>query len=212
MMTRRFALAALLLAIASAGCGKELVVGGQKHVEATGTGDGTPEGGASGSRAPSYDRLDAVPSLAAAAGRAQGTITFDATVEVGTWAGGYVPLTPAPATVTVKIDGSDTVHIAAGDVPPGRYSHVRVNFTRIQANVTGGLVIGGTNVTGLLTVPLPPGTDVLVETGSADLGSPSASAHVLVDLDASAWLGTADPTTRLISPTAVATALKLRTY
>jgi hypothetical protein len=44
------------------------------------------------------------------------------------------------------------------------------------------------------------------------LGSPSASAHVLVDLDASAWLGTADPTTRLISPTAVATALKLRTY
>src|SRR4029079_13550920 len=81
MMKRRLALAALLLAMTAAGCGKELVVGGQKPVEASGTGDGTPEGGASPSRAPAYDRLVGGPSLAATA-RAQGTITFDAKVEV----------------------------------------------------------------------------------------------------------------------------------
>jgi len=211
-MKRRFALAALLLAMTAAGCGKELVVGGQKHVEAGGTGDGTPEGGASGSRSPSYARLAASRSLAAVAGRAQGTITFDAKVEVGTWAGGYLPLTPAPATVTVRIDGSDTVHIAAGDVPVGSYTHARVTFTRVEVNVTGGLVIGGANVTGLLTVPVPPGTSILVENGAIDLGSPNASARLLVELDASAWLGTANPTTRLISATSFATAVKLRAY
>lgn len=211
-MRWRFARAALLLALATAGCGKELVVGGQKHVDASGTGDGTPEGSASRSLAPSYARLGDGPSSAlAVAGRAQGTITFDAKVEVATSTGAYEPLSPSLATVTVAIDGSDSVHIAAGDVPVGSYTRVRVTFTRVQANVTGGLVIGGGSVTGLISVALLPGESVVVER-TVDLGSPGASARLLVDLDASAWLGAANPATRLVAAATFRDAVKLRAY
>lgn len=211
MMRSRFALAALLLATSTAGCGKELVVGGQKHVESTGTGDGTPEGAAS--KAPAYARApaDRAGLAAAVAGRAQGTLSFDARVEVGTSGGAFVPLSPAPATVTVKIDGSDSVHIAAGDVPVGSYTAARVTFTRVQANVTGGLVIGGTSVTGLVNVALLPGESVVVER-AVSLGSPGASVWLLVDLDASAWLAAANPATRLVASATFRDAVKLRTY
>ncbi|HEV7590140.1 MAG TPA: hypothetical protein VGO40_18625 [Longimicrobium sp.] len=203
-MRARFALAALLLAMATAGCGKELVVGGQKPVDAAGTGDGTPEGSAS--KAPAYARL---AGSGAAARRPQGTITFDARVDLLTARGQSAQLSPAPATVTVKVDGSDSVHIAAGEVPVGRYTAARVTFTRVQANVTGGLVIGGVNVTGLVNVGLLPGESVVVER-AVDLGSPSASARLLVDLDASAWLSAANA--RVVAPSAFQSAVKIRTY
>jgi hypothetical protein len=211
MMRSRLTRAALLLALAAAGCGKELVVGGQKHVDAGGTGDGTPEGSASASRAPAYARLGDGPSRDLAAVRAQGSITFDARVEVGTGAAGYVPLSPSPATVTVRIDGSDSVHIAAGNVPAGTYTRARVTFNRVEANVTGGLVIGGTSVTGLISVPLAPGESVVVEQ-AVNLGGSETSARLLVDLDASAWLAAANPTTRVVTPSAFGTAVKLRAY
>jgi len=204
-MRASYALAALLLAMTTAGCGKELVVGGQKHVDAAGTGDGTPEGSAY--KAPAYARLTGPD---AAAVRAQGTITFAARVEVLTAGGQSAQLSPSPAPVTVKIDGSDSVHIAAGDVPVGRYTAVRVTFTQVQANVTGGLVIGGVNVTGLVSVGIP-GESVVVAR-AVDLGSPGVGARVLVDLDASAWLSTANPATRVVASSIFQSAVQIRTY
>jgi hypothetical protein len=203
-MRARCALAALLLAMTTAGCGKELVVGGQKHVDAAGTGDGTPEGSAS--KAPAYARL-AGPEAAAL--RAQGTITFTARVELITDAGHVEQLGPAK-TATVKIDGSDSVHVASGDVPVGRYTAARVTFTGVQANVTGGLVIGGVSVTGLVSVGIP-GESVVVER-AVDLGSPGASARLLVELDASAWLSAANPATRVVASSTFQSAVKIRTY
>jgi hypothetical protein len=203
-MRARYALAALLLAMTTAGCGKELVVGGQKHVDAAGTGDGTPEGSAS--KAPAYARL-AGPEAAAL--RAQGTITFTAQVALITDAGRVEQL-GSTKTATVKIDGSDSVHIASGDVPSGRYIAARVTFTSVQANVTGGLVIGGVGVTGLVNVGLP-GESVVVER-AVDLGSPGASARLLVDLDASAWLPAANPATRVVASSTFQSAVKIRTY
>jgi hypothetical protein len=206
----RCAAAALLLVMGLGGCGKEVVVGGQKHVDTGATGDGTPEGSASGSRSPSFAMTPA-PSTLAPSTRAQGTITFDAKVSLVTTDGGVVPLGSAPATVTVRIDGGDTVRIAAGDVAPARYTAARVTFTRVQANVTGGLVIGGIGLTGLLDVSILPG-DSLVVQRAVDLGGADADARLLVDLDASAWLGTANPATRLIAAAAFRDAVKLRTY
>jgi hypothetical protein len=207
MMRTRIALAALLLAMTTAGCGKELVAGGQKHVDAAGTGDGTPEGSAS--KAPAYDLVPGGDSPLAAA-RAQGTVTFTAKVEVATAGGAYVPLSSAPATVVVKIDGSDSVHVAAGNVPAGSYTRVRVTFTGVQANVTGGLVIGGVGVTGLVSVGAA-GESVIVER-AVSLGSPSADVRLLIDLDASAWLGTANPVTKVVASSTFQGAVKIRTY
>lgn len=203
-MRARTALALLLVMVAP-GCGKELVVGGEKHVDARSTGDGTPEGSAS--MAPAFNRTAADgPSLAAA--RAQGTIIYAARVELLTADGAAVALGPqTPA--TVKIDGSDTVTVVAGDVPVQSYTGVRVTFPSVNANVAGGLVIGGVSLTGNVTVGT--GEAVVVER-AVDLGSPSASVRLLIDLDASAWLPAANPTTRVVASSVFQSAVKIRTY
>lgn len=207
----RSAAAALLLMLGLAGCGKEVVVGGQKHVDTGATGDGTPEGSASGTRAPSFAKALSGGIAAAVAGRAQGTITFDARVSLLASGVGAVPLGSSPATATVRIDGSDTVRVATGAVPTARYTAVRVTFTRVQANVTGGLVLGGVGATGLFTVSILPGDSIVVER-AVDLGAPDADTRLLVDLDASAWLGTANPLTRLVAAATFRDAVKVRTY
>jgi hypothetical protein len=205
----RWAAAALLLSVGLAGCAKEVVVGGEKHVDTRATGDGTPEGGASGSRAAAYELA---PSLAAAvAGRAQGTITFDAKVSLVSSGGAVVPLSSAPVTAAVRIDGSDTVAVASGDVPAARYTAVRVAFTRVQANVTSGLVIGGASVTGLIDVSITAGDSVVVAR-AVDLGPPEADVRLLIDLDASAWLSAANPVTRIVAAATFRDAVKVRTY
>ncbi|HEX8242201.1 MAG TPA: hypothetical protein VF541_01850 [Longimicrobium sp.] len=209
-MHARGAAAALLLMLALGGCGKEVVVGGQKHVDTRATGDGTPEGSASSNRAPAFARSPSGAIAGAVAGRAQGTLTFDAKVALVASGGTAVPLGP-PATTTVRIDGSDTVAVVSGNVPAARYTAVRVTFTRVQANVTGGLLLGGVGATGLFTVSILPGDSIVVER-AVDLGAEEASARVLVDLDASAWLGTADPLTRLVAAATFRDAVKVRTF
>ena len=205
----RGAAAALLLVMAMGGCGKEVLVGGQKHVDTSATGDGTPEGNAS--RVPAFALApgDGPNAATAIAGRAQGTIAFDARMSLVTPGGDVVPL--GPASTTVRIDGGDTIHLALLGVPAATYTAARITFTRVQANVTGGLVIGGTSVTGLLSVSILPGDSIVVER-AVDLGAPEADVHLLVDLDASAWLGAANPVTRLVAAATFRDAVKVRTY
>ncbi|HYJ77998.1 MAG TPA: hypothetical protein VEW03_00150, partial [Longimicrobiaceae bacterium] len=182
---------ALLLVLGVAGCGKEVVVGGQKEVDAHATGDGTPEG--------SPARLDASrtlvfadgPSATHIAGRAQGTVSFDARVSLV--AGGSAQVN-GPASATVRIDGHDSVRVARGRVTAAGYTAVRVVFTRVTTNVTGGLVIGGVGLTGQVDVFIAPGDSIVVER-AVSLGGEEEDVRVLVDLDASAWLSAANPAT-----------------
>ncbi|MBV9109584.1 MAG: hypothetical protein JO306_09275 [Gemmatimonadetes bacterium] len=210
MNTTRAGAALLMVMLGLSGCGKEVVVGGEKHVDTSATGDGTPEGSANPSKAPRYALSPGGDPLAAVAGRAQGTIDFTARVSLVASTGQVVPL-DGFAMATVRIDGSDTVHLSSANVPAARYTAVRVAFTQVRANVTSGLVIGSTNVTGQLTVVIPAGDSLVVER-SVDLGAPSADVRLLVDLDASAWLKAADPVTRLIPAATFRDAVKVRTY
>lgn len=197
----------MLLLAALAGCSKELVVGGYKQVDGNATGDGTSEGG-SPNRAPSFTRLGDGTQLAAA--RAQGTIAFDAKVSLVTSDGRVAPLGSA-TTSTVRIDGGDTVRVASANVPAGRYTTVRVAFTRVQANVTGGLTVGGIAFTGLANVTLAPGDSIVVQR-AVDLGGSTASTRLLIDLDASAWLPSVDRVSRLVPSATFRDAVKVRTY
>ena len=200
----------LLLLLGTAGCGKELVVGGQKEVETHATGDGTPEGAASASRAPALALAPAGGPLAThIAGRAQGTVTFDATVEVIAAPGGAQPAGGSAGEV-VRLDGHDTTLVARVRVPEGSYTAVRVTFTRVTANVTSGLVIGGINLTGQVNVAAPAG-GIVVER-PVSLGGPEEDVRVLIDLDASAWLLAATPATRVVAATAFQNAVKIRTF
>lgn len=205
-MSRLCALAALGAALLVGGCGKDLVVGGQRDVDTYATGDGTPEGGAAPAPAlaPSLARAPGGPAATHVAGRAQGTVAFDATVEL---VEGGAREGAGSGTATVRIDGHDTVLVARGRVPEARYTAVRVTFTRVQASVASGLVIGGVNLTGLVTVAIAPGAGLVVERPIGNLGDDD---DLLIDLDASAWLSAANPATRLVPGAAFSGAVKVR--
>ncbi|HEX8696718.1 MAG TPA: hypothetical protein VF746_30145 [Longimicrobium sp.] len=206
-MRTKHALLALLLLTGAAGCGKEVLVGGQKDVETRATGDGTPEGG-SPSRAAAYALAPGGPATTHIAGRAQGTITFDARVELVS-ATGAAEDAGGPASATVRIDGHDSVFVARGSVPGDQYATVRVTFTRVTASVTSGLVIGGIDVTGVVNVSILPGSSIVVER-QVDLGGPDEDVDLLVDLDASAWLGATNPATRIVAAAAFQSAVKVK--
>ncbi len=198
--------AALLLALAAGGCGKDVVVGGQKDVEASATGDATPEGGspsrqsgAAFSLAPDGPRLDHAP------GRAQGTLTADVQVELVA-SGATFALNDAPTRVTMQIDGDDSVRVALRGAPEVAYTGVRLTFTRVQAEVASGLVIGGVSVTGTVSVAIA--GSVVVER-SVPMPEATRDYAVLIDLDASAWLSAANPASRIVTAAAFSNAVKV---
>lgn len=196
-------LAALLAGMmALAGCGRELVGGGQRDVDAVATGDGTS--GGSPSMAPVFASAPAGPSFQA--NGIGGTITFDARVSL-VRGGSADPL--GPGTATVLVNGRDTVTVVSGRVSRVEYPTARVVFTRVTANVTGGLVIGGATLTGQVTVGIAPGDSIVVER-PVNLGDADDDATLLIDLDASAWLALANPVTRIVPSAAFQSAVKLR--
>ncbi|HEX2076863.1 MAG TPA: hypothetical protein VHG08_04115 [Longimicrobium sp.] len=196
-------LAALLAGMtALAGCGRELVGGGQRNVDAAATGDGTGSGSAG--LAQRYAVAPGGGGVFQANGIG-GTITFDARVYLVRNAQ-PVPLN-GPATATVRADGRDTVAVASGRVPEVEYPTARVVFTRVTGNVTGGLVIGGVSLTGQVSVAI---ADSVVVERPVDLGDADDDATLLIDLDASAWLQAANPVTRIVPAAAFQGAVKLR--
>jgi hypothetical protein len=208
-MTAKHAFLAFLLLLGAAGCGKEVVVGGQKDVDTYATGDGTPEGGASPSLAPALSLAPGGPLTSHIAGRAQGTVSFRAKVALVGAAGGRADVFRTPASALVRIDGHDTTFVAGGRVREDSYVGVRVTFTEVMANVTGGLVIGGVNVTGAVNVAV--GDSVVVERQVA-LGGNDDDVRLLVDLDASAWLSATSPLNRIVPAAAFQNAEKVRTF
>lgn len=201
MRTKRCAAALAALTMFLAACSGELVGGGQRDVDARATGDGT--GGGSASLAPRYSLADG--GTAFQANGISGTISFDAKVVL--MRGGSAELIGTGSNRVVAANGSDTVQVAAATVAAVDYPTARVTFTRVQANVTSGLNVGGINVTGQVNIAL--GDSVVVEM-PVDLGDEDEDATLLIDLDASAWLAATNPATRVVAASAFAAAVKLR--
>lgn len=186
-MFRGGSIMALALALVAAGCGKELVAGGYRDVDAVATGDGTPQS----SGRPSTGAVHAVVPLvwsrtALAAAQPQGTISFDARMSLVSQDGEVVPLTRTGTAAQVRIEGTDTALVATGRVQAVSYTRARVVFTRVTANVTGGLSVGGISLTGIVNVGIAPGDSVVVEAPIAMAASGKQT--LVVDLDASDWL------------------------
>ena len=204
MKTMRSLAALLAGTMALSGCARELVGGGAREVDARATGDGTS--GASPSMAPAYAVAPGAAPVFQANG-ISGTITFDARVSL-VRSGQATPLN-GTATGTVSVNGHDTVTVVSGRVDDVDFPVARVVFTRVTANVTGGLLIGGVGLTGQVNVGIAPGDSVVVEM-PVDLGDPDDDATLLIDLDASAWLFAANPATRLVAASVFRSAVKLR--
>lgn len=192
-----------LLAAALAGCSGELVGGGQRDVDAMATGGG----GAGSARSPAQSRsAPAVGPVVFQSGTATGTLRVEARVSL------VRASTPAPVgtgSATVRVDGGDTARIASGRVPRGGYDAARVVFTRVTADVGGGLTVGGVELTGRVDVGIAPGDSVVVEMPVA-VAAGGSPVRLLVELDAATWLRAADPFTRTVPPAAFRGAVRLR--
>lgn len=197
--------AALLAAITVLpACSGELVGGGARDADAYATGDGTGPGG-SPSLAP-RQAISPGGGVVFQASGITGTIGFDARVSLARL-GSVEPVATAEGAV-VPANASDTVRLGGSELDEGAFPTARVVFTRVTANVTGGLVIGGTGLTGRVDVAI---ADSVVVEVPVNVSAGSGDVELLVDLDASAWLAAANPLTRTVSAAAFQAAVKVRT-
>lgn len=199
-MTRPTRLALVLALLASAACGREVVGGGQKEVETVAVGDATPDGSASRATLASTAPLPRAMSSAAVP---LGTLSFTATASLVAEDGGVVPVTDGPRQVAVRLDGADRATLSRRTVPDASYVRARVVFSRVTADVAGGVP----GVAGAVRVNIPTGDSVVVERAVA-IPAGSARAVLVVDLDASRWLVGA--VGGLVSPGTFAAAVRLR--
>lgn len=97
----------------------------------------------------------------------------------------------------MRIDGRDTVRLTSGKVSRASYDRVRIVFTRVEADVTSGLVIGGVTITGRVGVAIAPRDSIVVER-PVSLGGQGDDVRLLVDLDAHAWLASTSVVARIV--------------
>jgi len=93
----------------------------------------------------------------------------------------------------LPIDGSEERLLKIQLTPEDRYTEVRLIFTQVTANVVGGLpVVGDVSVDLASNLTVSRVLDL-------DL-SDDEEVDLVVDLNAPAWLQTADPVTRMVDP------------
>ena len=185
----------LLLAVA--GCGQELLAGGQTEGEVSAVVTDDPGSAAPGRQA---SRRAGGPEPTLFGGTIvvpQGTVEVDGSVTIVRQDGAEVPLSSGSSSVSVRIAAADSGTLARRRVSAGSHTRARITFTRVEANVTGGLTVGpGIQVTGRVRVAL---TEPLVLEVPVQLEVREDGIHRLViDLNASDWLMAVDPVLRTV--------------
>ena len=204
MMLRRISgLAPLALLLALAGCGQELTAGGQREGEVSAVLIDDP-----GAPAPNRSPTRSGASFSTSRARIPtGTVNVQATVTLVSERGGAQELVTQAGGGTVDLGSTSKTLLARADISSIRYTLARVEFTRVQANVTGGLLVGGLDLTGAVSVALP--QPVVVEK-AIDLTVVEEGHHELeIDLNAEKWLVAIDPLTRTVPSAAFRTAVTM---
>lgn len=180
-------LAAAAALVLLGGCG-DLLSGGQKEIDLHATsGGGRTE-----------------------SGTIRGTLSFGVALDLRGEDGDLRRATPGIATGEVVIEEMDSARVVRGRVPPQGYLRVRAVFTRVEAEVTGGLRVNGVPLLGYAAVDIPPGDSLVVEF-EVEMGvAARARETVVLDLAAAAWLPQVDPLTRRAPASAFVEAVELR--
>ena len=204
MRTTIRGLAPLALLVALAGCGQELTAGGQRKGEVSAVvidDPGSPD--ATRSLPRSGARLSITRALIPA-----GTVNVQATVTLLTNSGGAQELTSEAAGATLDLGSTSKTNLARGDVSSIRYATARVEFTKIEANVTSGLVVGGIDLVGTVRVAM---TQPVVVERPIELTVVEEGHHeVEIDLNAESWLTAIDPITRTVPAAAFRSAVTIQ--
>ena len=185
------------------GCGQELTAGGQTGEARTVVVD-DPEPTAS----PRETSGASLSRGAENSALAQGTVLVEASAALVRSDGRLFPIVFSPVSASVRIASSDTAEVASPSIDAGLYRAVRLTFRRVEASVTGGLVVGGVSVTGTVQVPLP--TPLTFELAIPLRIERGGDHLVVIDLNASDWLAAVDPLTRIVPAASFQSQIRVR--
>jgi hypothetical protein len=205
-----------VFAFLSAGCG-ELTSGGVGEVEVWTTADDPQSGAATSAPAPSQSVVagpgegSPAPSPAVGSTRAaDGILTAQLQAYLraeGT--GEWIEITEGVRDITMDLDGMSERRAGVRFLSSGRYTGFRVVFQRVEANVTGGLVVGGVPVLGTVRVAL--GAQGLTVERDLVLEVVARGAHdVVLDLGADIWLPQLSLVTRTVAAEQFQSAVGIR--
>jgi hypothetical protein len=142
---------------------------------------------------------------------AEGTIDFRARVYVYNSTSGWLEVTEASrAAGRVAVSGhGEAQTVARGRVQAGSYSRVRVVFEDVAANLSSSLLVSTGLLSGIVSVNLESDGQVVVERDAGVTVSADATSRILINLNADAWLSTANAQTRTVSEAAFRNAVRV---
>lgn len=132
------------------------------------------------------------PAAIAHGSEIQGTLTVRVRSFARRGVGDFVELTDGVQEVTVSLSDPQPVEIARRPMPEGSYDAVRTFFGRIEADVTGGLVIDGQLVTGTVRVDLGEDGALSVVTLTGFEVWADTPAVVAIEMQSGVWLRLVD--------------------
>lgn len=133
-----------------------------------------------------------LPSATSHASNIQGTLTVRVRSFARRGLGDFVELTDGVQEVTVSLSDSEPVEIARRPMPAGNYDAIRTFFGRIEADVTGGLIIDGVPVTGTVRVDLGTDDALSVVTVTGFEVWEDAPTVVAIEMQSRVWLRLVD--------------------
>jgi hypothetical protein len=201
MKTTTLSLAAAALALFLGACDNP-AGSGDSNVQVLARGDDPPAGSQSVSEAdgPRYSHTTA-----------EGTIDFRARVYVYSSTSGWLEVTEASrAAGSVAASGhGEAETVARGRVEAGSYSRVRVIFEDVDAHLSGSLAVTTGLLSGSVAVNLESDGQVVVERDANVTVSADATSRILINLNADAWLNSANAQTRTVSEAAFRGAVRV---
>jgi hypothetical protein len=162
-----------------------------------------------------FDASGALPSATSGAARegsaADGQLTAQLRVYLrGARTGEWIEISDGVRDITLDLNGQAERRVGVRFLDSGRYSGCRVVFTRVEANVTGGLIVGGVPILGLVRVDLGTQGTLTVERGLVLDVEARREQDIVLDLAANTWLPRLSLTTRTVAAAALRDAVGVR--
>lgn len=155
-----------------------------------------------------------VPRGSSAAGGAgngiRGTVSVQVQLSVRAPDGTWIELTRGPSPASVDIEGTLELEVGRRRLDVGTYDSVRVQFRRVEADVTEGLVIDGLPLVGRIAVDFGAKDTIEVERTVAVTVREGAVVELVVDLNSDTWLRGANPVARVVPPGIFRNAIEVR--
>jgi hypothetical protein len=190
----------IALALGVAACGN-VTAGGFSEVSVAVSGDSPDPAPQPAVLAPSVAGATAAPEPALPSSHeteeAEGEVEIDFTLALLSESGEVVALGEDDIRIKLDLQGVEESEVVRELVPVARYTGVRMRFTHIKVEVSGGLVIDGVPIVGEVHVELED-PELVVESAIDIEPTEGSTVEMVVDLNTPRWLAAVDPVTLTI--------------